>query len=164
MRAAVFVFVVAGCSEPVDLSGMYRVDTQVASSPCGDDRQVAVPIAYVRFNRGEFLGAEFYAYDECKDAEGTDCLAAGGLFEGFYEQLDDGWLGRTSFASGGAGFCSLSITSNTARLRGQKLTVDSTTHGYDGEVPDGACTNEEAEARGEDMECMRHTRLEATRL
>lgn len=143
---------------------MYRVDSNVASAPCGNDQPVAMPVAYVRFNKGSLYGNDFYAYDECSDPAGDECFAAGGLFEGFYEPIDGGWQGRTSYSAGNWVNCTLSTTVSTAIVRGQKLFIESTTHSFVGETAMDACTNEEAEARGDDMECTRHTKIEATKL
>ena len=154
---------VAGCSD-VDLTGIYRVDVDVASKPCGDDVPVTSGYAFVRLIKGELFGTEYFAYDGCNDEAGSDCSSVGGLFGGFFEPIEDGWRGRSSFASNSGLNCSLAITETTAILSGDQLVIDGSTHEDRIEISEDKCTPEEAEQRGDAMPCTEHGRIEATRL
>lgn len=153
-----------GCTDDVDLTGIYRVDVEVASRPCGVDAPVTTGASYVKLTKSELFGAEFFAYEGCTDAAGLDCSSIGGVFGGFYEPIDDGWMGRTSYASNSGLNCSLGITETTAILNGDQLVIDGSTHEDRIEITEDKCTPEEAELRGDAMPCTEHERVEATRL
>lgn len=166
MRALVLAVALAACGGgDVDLTGVYRVDSSVASAPCGDDRPIADPPAFLEFVKGDLLGTPFFSYFECTDAVGTDCAPVGGLLEGFFEPRDDGWVGFSSYASGPDADCMLRIEEKSATLHGDTLVVEEHAHGEDhAAVPAGGCTPLEAEARGTAMPCVAHARMTATRL
>ncbi len=152
----------AACSDDVDLTGVYRVDADVASSPCGTDQPIMMPPAYLRLAKDELLGNEYFSLQTCSDAAGTDC-AGGGLFgTSFHEPIDGGWRGVMYSASGTTATCDLSYTEHTAVLTSAMLVVDITT--YSEQTSDVACTVDEAEARGTTMPCSDHERIDATRL
>lgn len=170
MRALVLAGIVAaGCgSDEVDLTGMYRVDTAVASMPCGNDQPVAMPPAYLKISKGEFFGATIFSMAECTDEAGTDCTG-GGLFGGdsFSEPIDGGWRGvLTSWSNGGDmdPTCTLSYAVSLALLSGATLTIESTRYGEEVENTETLCTTEEAERRADAMPCELHETLEATKL
>lgn len=155
---------VGGCSDEVDLTGVYRVDVEVASAPCGDDAPVVDGFAYLKFTRGELFGTPYYAYAECTDADAADCTAVGGLFEGFFEPIEGGWLGNTTYSSTAGLNCTLWMIEKTAILDGSRLAVE--VHSYQGlvELPNEKCTPDEAERRGAELPCVQHHLIEATRL
>jgi hypothetical protein len=150
------------CGGDVDLSGVYRVDSSVSSSPCGADVPDPTPPAFLSFSRGDFLGSDFFSYAECTDAAATDCRASGGLLEGFFEPRDAGWFGYASFASGPDGSCSLGLDERSATLDGSTLTIES--HSYRQDDVDAPCQPAEAEVRGHDMPCTSHSLIVARRL
>jgi hypothetical protein len=49
---AVVVLVAACGPDEVDLTGMYRVDTNVGSRPCGADQPLMMQPPYVKFAKG----------------------------------------------------------------------------------------------------------------
>jgi len=153
-----------GCGGDVDLTGIYRVDVAVAARPCGTDQPDGTAPAFVKLSKADLFGTEYFAYDGCSDAEGLDCSSISGLFGGFFEPIDDGWLGFSSYSSGSGINCSLGITSTTAILNGSFLVIDGSTHEDRVELTEDKCTPDEAEKRGEEMPCTLHERIEATRL
>jgi hypothetical protein len=168
MRGALLAMAAAAAAcggGDVDLTGVYRVDRAVASSPCGEDQPVADPPAYLEFSRGDLFGNAFYSYVECTDAAATDCVSVGGVFEGFFEPRDDGWGGFASSASGSDAACQLRIDDRSATLREDVLVIEE--HVYredDVALPPGGCLPDEAEVRGEAMPCVAHSRIVATRI
>jgi hypothetical protein len=165
MRALVLVLiasVASACAEDVDLTGVYVVDSDVMSNPCGADEPEPDAPAYLRFQKGELFGSPYFAYFACVDEAGSDCASIGGLFDGFYEPIDDGWQGRTSTASGNAADCALGYSLQTAILGGNQLVVESSS--YADRLAVGSCTPEEAERRGAEMPCLQHERIQATKL
>jgi hypothetical protein len=169
MRGALLSVAVAAAAAcgggDVDLTGVYRVDRAVASAPCGEDRPVADPPAFLEFSRGDLFGNPFYAYVECTDAAATDCVAVGGVLEGFFEPRDDGWDGYASSASGADDDCQLRVDDRSATLDGDVLVVEEHVYREDHvALPPGGCLPDEAEARGEAMPCVAHSRMIATRL
>jgi hypothetical protein len=169
MRVCLLLVLVAcgggGGSEGPDLTGVYRVDSAVASEPCGADAEIAYD-AFVKFEKMEILGAPFYAYSGCADAAGTDCAPSGGLFEGFAEPIADGWRGiLTSSSGGGAIDCILGYVEQTATLDGAALAIEISSHAE--EVPglsEDQCSPDEAELRNTSMECVEHTLIDATKI
>jgi len=153
-----------GCSDDVDLTGIYRVNVAVKARPCGTDQPDGTASAFVKLSKANLFGTEFFSYDGCSDEAGEDCSSINGLFGGFFEPIDDGWLGYSSYASNSGLNCSLGITSTTAILKGSALVIDGSTYGDLVELAEDKCTPEEAEKRGEDMPCTEHERVEATRL
>jgi hypothetical protein len=161
-RAALIALVlVAGCSDdPVDLTGIYEVQTHVGSSPCGNDVAVVMPVAFLKFHKEKFI-ADYFAFDECKDAAGTDCPVGGGLFSGLFEPIDDGWKGVATTSSGSGGRCILGFLETTAKLNGSHMVVESVRHSDDTDRPDADCTTDKAEELGKSMPCEEHERLDA---
>ncbi len=155
---------VVGCGSDVDLTGTYRVDVAVKARPCGTDQPDGTAPAFVKLTKAELFGTEFFSYDGCSDEAGQDCSSINGLFGGFFEPIDDGWLGFSSYASNSGLNCSLGITSTTAVLQGSSLVIDGSTYGELVELTEDKCTPQEAEKRGEDMPCTEHERIDATRL
>lgn len=162
------VCLLAACgTDSVDLTGVYRVESAVGSETCGVDEAIEFA-PFVRFTEQEIFGQPFFAYDGCTDDTATQCSAIGGLLGGFFEPIDGGWLGRSSFSSGGGegSICSLGVSRQTAILEGGALTIETTNHQDD--VDEGLsvedCSPEEAERRETEMPCTGHTLVQATRL
>jgi hypothetical protein len=163
MRLAV-VLLLAGCSSNVDLTGMYQVTADVASSPCGADAPVAAMPSYLKFSTSEAFGAKIVSYETCGDAAGTMCESAGGIFGGFSEPIDDGWRGIESYDSFSGSTCSLGYTERTAILKGTMLVIEESQYIDSPMLDEAHCTPDEAEKRGTTMPCEMHERIEATRL
>jgi hypothetical protein len=165
MRALVAAVAVCGCGDGVDLSGMYRVDAAVQSSPCGADEPERDPPPFLRFTRQQLYDQDYFAYEECADEAGASCSGPG-VFGGFPEPVDDGWMAFASFSSGVDGSCLLGITERTALRHGRALVVEEHTYRASGiDLPQAQCTPTEAEARGKDqLPCFAHSRIDATRL
>ncbi|MGE0869549.1 MAG: hypothetical protein AB7P03_13365 [Kofleriaceae bacterium] len=164
MRWLPLLVLLAGCNDDIDLTGIYRVDVNVSSAPCGADQPVANGPAYLSFYKDEFFGQDYFAYDECNDPEAIDCPIGGGLFSGFYEPIDDGWLGRASSSAGFGGTCGLAYMEQTAVLNGNVLVFELAHYQDEVQLPDDECEPEEAERRGDSMPCLEHQRIEATKL
>jgi hypothetical protein len=166
--SAALVCLLAACgSDDVDLGGMYQVDTAVESEPCGTDAPQAMPPAFLKFEKMEFFGEEYYSMEECTDAAGSDC-SGGGLFgDSFYEPIVNGWRGvLTSSSSGGSSdpMCRLFFSESSALLMGTTLTVESTDYSEEVANTEALCSTDEAERRGDSMACTRHEQLDATKL
>jgi hypothetical protein len=158
------VLLLAGCSSDVDLTGMYMVTGDVASSPCGADQPVAMAPAYLKFSTSEAFGAKIVSYDTCTDAAGTMCDSSGGLFGGFSEPIDNGWRGIESYDSVSGTLCTLGYTERTAILTGKMLVIEENQYTDSPMLDEAHCTTDEAEKRGKTMPCDMHERVEATRL
>jgi hypothetical protein len=157
-----------GCgTDDVDLAGTYQVDSAVASEPCGADSAEAMPPLYLKLTKSSFFGTDYFSMEQCADAAGTDC-AGGGLFgDSFTEPIDNGWRGiTTSSSSGGssAPTCTLVYARAEALLAGAKLTVEGNDYSAVVDNTEALCTTDEAQRRGDSMPCVRHEKLEATKL
>ena len=167
MRVAVLIdlLAVAACgSDEVDLTGVYQVDTAVGSMPCGTDLDIEFA-DFIKFSKMDLFGIDYFGYDDCTDAAGTDCTPSDSF--GFLEPLDDGWLGRSSSSSGGGSApCELSVVRQTAILRSDR-TLEIEVTGHEEEVlglSAEECSPETAEERGDAMPCVRHELVQATKL
>ena len=164
MRAlALGLVLLGGCSDDVDLSGVYEVTLAVGSEPCGADQPLTID-PYLVFREEAIFGQEFFVYDGCSDPAGTECESVGGLFGGFYEPTDTGWSGETSYTFGGGGSCTLGYQFQSADRAGDALVIESSTYSEDDALGDDDCTTEEAKSRGTAMPCTEHVRIEARRL
>lgn len=167
MKLPLLAVVVAACGgSDVDLTGMYRVETAVESEPCGTDGPAIMPPAFLRFTEEEFFGRKYFSMDGCTDMAGTDC-SGGGLFgDSFAEPIDDGWRGVTYSSSGVAPdtMCRLFFSDASALLKGGKLVVEGREYAEQVENTMELCSTDEAERRGDSMPCIRHEKLEATKL
>jgi hypothetical protein len=154
----------AGCSsaDPVDLTGVYRVDDYLASSPCGSDYPQPYPPASLKLSDDVAGGEPYIAVDECDHLDGTQCrsFAVAGLFD----RIGDTWGIREGFAATVNGACSMLWVDSIATLDGSQLTFEYTR--YEGSVttPPESCTKAEAEARGDSLMCEAHMLLHATKL
>ncbi len=152
---------IAGCGDdPIDLTGIYQVQSQVGSMPCGADMPVMMPAAYLKFHKENFF-ADYFTFDECKDAAATDCTPSGGLFSGLFEPIDNGWRGIASSSSGQGGRCVLSYNFDTAILNGSHLVVEHHQYVDDTDRPEAECTTDKAEALGDKMPCEEHELIDA---
>jgi hypothetical protein len=168
MRLGALVFLAACGLDDIDLGGVYQVTSAVGSAPCGTDEPIAFA-PFVHFERRELAGSPFYAFDGCAEAQAANCTAVGGFIGGFFEPIDDGWLGFASFSSGGgdAGDCRLGVTEQTAIRDGATLTIEVRT--FEDTVEDLAaefCTPADAELRfaGTLLACVDHRRAVATKI
>ena len=165
MRTLVLLLAASACgSDSTDLTGMYRVDSAVGSMPCGTDEPLAMSPAFLKFAKDEFLGQSFFKFDECTDEAGTDCPTIGGLFNGFFEPVSNGWRGVVTSSSFGGTSCSLSYFEQTAILKGTKLVIEAKTLRDSVMIPEAQCEPKEAEKRKDSMPCIEHSRMDATRL
>jgi hypothetical protein len=160
----IVVTVLAACDDEVDLTGIYRVDLDVASSPCGADQPVTQGPAYLSFREQQLYGQPYFTYDECRDSGAADCPDRAELTESFFEPVDGGWLGRASTASGFGGACVLLYWQQRATLSGNQLVIERAYYREQAELAVEACTPQEADDRGVAMPCLEHRRTEATRL
>ncbi|MBL0220472.1 MAG: hypothetical protein IPQ07_42205 [Myxococcales bacterium] len=162
--AALVSLVFAGCgTDDVDLTGAYEITSNVASSPCGADQPVANGPAFLVFRKEKFLSAEYFVFDRCADAAGTDCSNTGSLFSGLFEPIDGGWQGVATSSSHSGTRCLLGYSDETAKLAGSALVVEHSEYVFDGDLAEAECTTDEADRRGTTMDCDEHERIEATR-
>jgi hypothetical protein len=165
MRFAAALIVLAACGDDaVDLTGIYRVDSAIGSTPCGVDDVLANIPPFLKFAKDEFLGQDYFKFDGCTDEAGTDCSSAPGLFSGFFEPISDGWRSIVTSSSGAGGRCALQYDEQTAILKNELLVIDGSTFRDTVDLPDSKCEPEEAERRNKSMPCVTHSRIDATRL
>jgi hypothetical protein len=163
-RAALLaVAAVAACNDDVDLTGIYKVDSDVTSMPCGaDSPRTDAPVA-LKFAKANFFGAEYFTYQECDDLAATTC-SSGGLFDaGFSEPIDSGWRGIVTSSGGGGSLCTISYTEQTAILRATQLVIEIKRYSAQVDNTPSLCSPEEAERRNTSMPCASHERFEATK-
>lgn len=163
--AGLLCILLAACGpDEVDLTGMYRVDADLSSAPCGMDQPVATPPVALKFARSDYQGTSYFSYQECTDLAGTSCSGLGLFDAAFSEPIDGGWKGVITSASGGGTSCTISYIEQTAVLHGTLLVVES--NNYSAQVDNTAtlCTPDEADRRNTTMPCSEHARIEATRL
>jgi len=170
-RLAVVVFgavycaclVACGGSNNVDLTGIYQVNTDVGSSPCGADQPVPMAPAYLHFTQMDVFGQKYYAYDGCMDAAATMCDGSGGLFTGFTEPITNGWKGELTASSGGGGTCALTYAVRTAVFTKPQIAIEINEYSDTVMIPDAQCTTDEAKKRGTTMPCQMHEHIDATK-
>jgi hypothetical protein len=155
------VLALVGCggdAEPVDLTGMYRVDAHVSSRGCMTDTPVPMPYAYVRL----YAGAG-YTMDVCQSQDPTSCTK---LVE-FPIGIEHGWRReQASSAIGGeVPVCRLQWIEGTAvRAGGSALTIETFTYADFVQPTSPQCNADEARQRGSTMDCDNHERIDATPL
>jgi hypothetical protein len=159
------LLLLAACgTDEVDLTGLYRVDSDVASTgTCMNEQAVANPPVALKFAQGSLFGAEYFYYEECEDLTGSNCAGSGLFGNSFAEPIDGGWRGVITATSGIAPNCTISFTEQTATLHGNVIIVESSTHGA-GVTTEAECSTDEAEKRNTAMPCTGHERIEATEL
>jgi hypothetical protein len=151
-------------TDPVDLTGVYRVDVALGSMPCGTDEPLATFSPFLKLAKDEFLGQSYFKYEGCTDEAGAECTTTGGLFAGFFEPIDDGWRAIVTSSSGASGRCALSYFEQTAILKHDTLVIDGSAFRDEVDLPSVECDPDEAERRGADMPCEEHERFESTRV
>ena len=149
-------------NDNVDLTGVYRVDADLASMPCGNDQPIMMPPVALKFEKENFFGAELYTYGECDDLAATTCTT-GALNDGFSEPVAGGWKGIVTTSGGGGSLCTISYTEQTAILHGTLLIIESTHYSDQVDNTPTLCTTDEAERRGTSMPCYSHAHIEATK-
>lgn len=162
MRSLALAAVLAsGCGDdPIDLTGIYQVQTHVGSKPCGNDVPVMMPAAYLKLEKMNFF-ADYFAVSQCTDAAGMDCTP-GGLFDGLFEPIDNGWRGvSTSSSPAAPDRCALSYNEDTAILNGSHLVVESSHHVSFENRPMADCTTDKAEELAKSLPCEEHELIEA---
>jgi hypothetical protein len=155
----------AACgTDPIDLTGMYQVESDVGSAPCGTDMAVPMAPPYIKFLKQKFFGVDILTYQGCNDAAGTDCMDSGG---GLYEiAISNGWKGEETFDSSSGTSCTLGYVDDLATISGKQLTVEHSEYSdtFDTSAMPVMCTTDEAKKRGTSMTCEMHTHIEAMRL
>ncbi|HTL38066.1 MAG TPA: hypothetical protein VL326_33275, partial [Kofleriaceae bacterium] len=149
--------------DEVDLTGIYKVEADLQSAPCGTDQPVTNPPVAVKFVKGEFFGATVYSYSECDDLAATMCAGMGLLDAGFSEPIDGGWRGIVTTSGGGGTTCTISYTEQTATLHGTLLIVEITNYSDQVDNTPTLCSPDEADRRNISMPCAEHHRIEATK-
>jgi hypothetical protein len=158
-RFAALVVVASACSTTeIDISGVYDVDTDVASEPCGNDQPVAQPWPFVELLQNDLVYG--YWMKSCSDQAATNCTG-NKVTDAFTEPIDNGWIG-VLYGTEGTMPCVLHYTEQVAKLSGAHLIVERST--YSEEAGIDQCTVHEAELRGAQMTCVRHEKIDATRL
>jgi len=166
MRGALLFVVLAACgSDNVDLTGIYQVTADVESMPCGTDTAAMMPPAYLKFHKQNFVGTDYFVYDECNDAAATDCPNSGSLFGmSFTTPTSNGWSASETYSSYSGGNCTLGYITASAVLMGKQMVIDSTAYSDQVMLADPQCTTDEAGKRGKTMPCEMHQRIDAMKL
>ena len=158
------VVALAACgNDDVDLTGVYVVEADVASAPCGTDAPLMNPPAALKFAKGEFFGAEFFSYQTCTDVAATMCSPMGLLDAGFSEPIDGGWRGIVTSSGGGGSTCQISYTEQTAVLHGSLLVIEINNYADTVDNTAELCSPDEADRRNKTMPCAMHQRIKATK-
>jgi hypothetical protein len=158
--AAVVALAACGDGDDVDLAGVYRIDAEAGSLPCGADEPYTPFRLFMKLTwTVPAEGPPYFELVTC-DHEDGPCSPLLGA-----DRLDDpingGWRGVVSYGLT-AGSCSLNHVDQSAWLSGSSLVLERYWYAEDGSVD--ACTVEEAAARGTSMPCIEHVRIEATKL
>ena len=155
------LLVCAGCTADdfVDLSGVYRVDGNVVSMPCGTSPQpVSQPWPFLQFVESpDFTG---YVLERCSDMAATNC-SGDRFLDAFPTPSESGWFGEIT-GTVGSSPCMLVYTAQSATLDGTHLVVAIEAHRED--APASACTVAEAQLRSTLMPCVELERIDATKL
>ena len=167
---------VAACSSDIDLGGVYSVDSDVSSEPCGIDMAVTPSPAFIKFEQTEFFGQTSWKFEDCSDGGGTMCSGDGsglfggttltndGLFTGLTTPVSNGWTG-TEYSSQFSGtMCTLGYTTNSATVSGPKLTVDVLDYKATVMSTNAECTVDVAKQRNSAMPCVAHGHIAGTKL
>jgi hypothetical protein len=161
--ASVAAATLGACNDDVDLTGIYKVEADLQSMPCGMDQAVMDPPVALKFGKGEFFGAEYYSYQECDDLAATMC-SSGGLFDAsFSEPIDGGWRGIVTSSGGGGSTCTISYTEQTAVMHGSLLVIEISNYSDQVDNTPTLCSTDEADRRNKTMPCSEHHRIEATK-
>ncbi|HEY5923844.1 MAG TPA: hypothetical protein VIV11_19320 [Kofleriaceae bacterium] len=149
----------AACTQDfVDLTGVYRVDENVLSMPCGMDAPVAAPWPYLEIAESTQLAG--FWLRRCSDRATTNCVGDI-VLDALSQPTGEGWLGEITGTSGTSP-CTLVYVVQSARLDGEHLIFVVEEHRE--EVPDFECSIYEAQLRSTLMPCTKHERFDATRL
>lgn len=156
---AALLVALAGCTDNyVDLTGVYEVDLDVGSSPCGADTPVAQPWPFVKIAESTILTG--FWMRGCSDAATTVC-SGDMVLDSLTEPFETGWAGFMYGTEAGPP-CLLVYKQRIAKLDAGKLTIDITEHRD--EARPGECSAAYAEALSTSLPCVRHERIEATQL
>ena len=147
-----------GEDEYQDLTGVWAIEREVASMPCGLDHEVAASAPYLKLAESVTLAG--FTMFRCSDAAATSCTGTEPI-DSFSQHIEGGgWLG-TIYEAGDSLPCLLTFTQQVAKLRDGKLVVDVTVYSEETTLA-RYCTPFEASVRGNLMPCTSHTRIDAT--
>jgi hypothetical protein len=175
IRLALLV-AVAACSSDIDLAGVYSVDSDVTSMPCGMDVAVTPKPLFIKFIQTEFFGAKSWQFVDCMDGAGTMCSSDGsglfgtmsgindGLFDGLTTPTDNGWTGTEYSSSFSGTMCKLGYNDSVATVTGAKLQLDVLVYGDTIMSTNLECTTDLAKMHGTSMPCVAHGHIDATKL
>jgi hypothetical protein len=166
----------AACSSDIDLAGVYSVDTDVASMPCGADTAVSPVPAFIKFDQVEFFGQTSWKFEDCSDGSGTMCsgdgaglfggttLVSDGLFTGLTTPVKNGWTGTEYTSSFSGTMCTLDYKTTSATVNGPKLAVDVLDYKDTITSTNAECTTDVAKQRNSSMPCVAHGHIAGTKL
>ena len=163
-------------SDEIDLSGVYSVDSDVASMPCGNDTDVSPRPAFIKFDQVEFFGQTSWKFEDCTDGLGMMCSGNGaglfggtslvnnGLFSGLTTPVANGWTGTEYSASFSGTMCTLDYKTTSATVNIAKLAVDVLDYQDMMMSTNAECTVDLAKQRNSAMPCAAHGHIAGTKL
>lgn len=145
-----------GCTDEVDISGLYQTSYHTRNDTACDTEGPAVTDdpPYFLIEAGELFGQEYYSYSECSSADEADCSGFGLFGLAFTEPTDGGWRGESSLSVYSGDICTLTFASGQAILADDgALEIEWRT--YSGEVALGedACLDADAADRRDELAC-----------
>lgn len=143
-----------GCGDDPDLSGLYEVTYHTYSADnCSVEGDAVDTPPYFRMEKDEFFGVDIFSFSGCDSATDTECNTSPMLLTTFTQPTDNGWRGVVSFSSWAGSDCSLGYVEGSAVLEGDGVRIETRRWSEQTQLPEGACTTDEAEKRGKDMPC-----------
>jgi len=165
-RALVATLALAACADEsgADLAGLYRVTAVLADAgACDMDTEQPISPPYLLFHleQGD-ADLAYYAYDACPDATGVACTAIAKLTE----PGNAGWHEEIVGAIPSDATCTLSYDATSAQIDRESPTgLALEHHAYRNDAADPAtCTVMMAASLADQMPCIAHDRIEASRL
>lgn|GEM_PF-3402543 len=154
MLAGAIVALLGGCSDDPDLSGLYEVTYHTFSADNCDVEGDAVDTPlYFRMDKDKFFGVDIFTFSGCDSATDPDCNSPAMLVSSFTQPIDNGWKGVVSYTSWSGTDCSLGYVEGTAVLEEGGIRIETRRWADQVQLPEGACTTDEAESRGKQMPC-----------
>ena len=153
------VVLALGCGG-TDIEGMYQVTSHTFAEGCGTE-VAATGEPYFRIEQTDFFGQDVQIPHECETTSVDTCTGFG-FFALLAEEIDSGYRGTASLASGGGATCALSYYVYTATLDGDVLTFHAEQYGET--VTSATCDADEATNRGTDMPCVSTETIVGTRV
>lgn len=145
----------AGCTDEVDISGMYETTYHTRNTGDCDTEGPAVTDdpPYFQIEAAELFGQEYYTFRECSSSSADDCTGFGFFGQSFTEPIDGGWRGEMTLSAYSGDICTLTYAHGQAVLVADTLEVE--WRSYSGQVTLGEddCLDADAAERQDELGC-----------